>query len=130
MSKYYNFEVEFFITLSISSKIMLLLTESSFGPYGMTSQQIFSVWTKLKVLSELYCIPTQVKLQKVSVFLCYYGLKFSRSIRQSVRRRMDWLSANQILAFCPYFVWYTMKWYIIKASCSCCSSEDLHYFTN
>ena len=48
------------------------------------------------------------KLQKVSVFLCYYGLKFSRSIRQSVRRRMDRLSANQILAFHPYFVWYTI----------------------
>ena len=58
---------------------------------------------------ELYCIPTQVKLQKVSVFLCYYGLKFSRSIRQTVCRRMDRLSANQILAFHPYFVWYTLR---------------------
>ena len=57
---------------------------------------------------KLYCIPTQVKLQKVSVFLCYYGLKFSRYTRQFVRRRMDWLSANQVLAFYPYFVWYTI----------------------
>ena len=72
----------------------------------MTSQQIFSVWTKLK--TKLYCIPTQVKPQKVSVSLCYYGLKFSRSIRQSVRRGMDRLSANQILAFYPYFVRYTI----------------------
>ena len=31
------------------------------------------------------------------------------SIRQSVRRRMDRLSANQILAFYPYFVWYTIR---------------------
>ena len=64
---------------------------------------------------ELYCIPTQVKLQKVSVFLCYYGLKFSRSIRQSVRRHMDRLSANQILAFYPYFVWYTIMRSIITS---------------
>ena len=48
------------------------------------------------------------KTTKVSVFLCYYGLKFSRSICQSVRRRMNRLSANQILAFYPYFVWYTI----------------------
>ena len=49
-----------------------------------------------------------MKLQKVIVFLCYYGLKFSQSVRQSVRRRMDRLSASQILGFYPYFVWYTI----------------------
>ena len=91
----------------IHSKYYALIN-LEFGPYGK-----YLLWRHTARTSQkLYCIPTQVKLQKASIFLCYYGLKVSRSIRQSVRRRMDRLSANQILAFYPYFVWYTIMCFL------------------
>ena len=70
------------------SEVRAAWGHNQYFPYGPNSRLIRAL---------LYTHTS--KTTKVSVFLCYYGLKFSRSRRQSVRRRMDRLSANQISAF-------------------------------
>ena len=91
----------------------------------MTSQQIFSVWTKLKVNKSFIVYPHKKNSKKL-VFLLFYGLKFSLSIRHSVRRRMDRLSANQMAAFYPYFVWYTIILLNVIGKLHCLSPKHLN----
>ena len=79
------------------SEVLSAWRHNKYFPYGPNSRSVRAL---------LYSHTS--KTTEVSVFLCYYGLKFSQSIRQSARRRMDRLSVNQILAFYPYFVWYTI----------------------
>ena len=63
------------------------------GPYAKNLLWHHAVRTKR---NELYCIPTQVKPQKVSVFLCYYGLALSQSN----------------FSILSVFVWYTITVHI------------------